>query len=66
MTIELTDHNWPSKVVKSGQEAGIPVPAGRSIKIETSPGGEEILDVECPVGKSWSVRVIVEIDETDV
>lgn len=65
MAIELTEHQWPAKLVRSGQEDGITVLAGQSVKIETSPGGEEILDVECPEGKSWSVRIIVEITETD-
>jgi len=66
MAIELSEYNWPQKVVKSGQEGGISVPAGKSLRIETSPEGEDILDVECPVGKTWLVRIIVEIEETDV
>ena len=41
-------------------------PAGRSLRIETAPGGEELLDEECPAGKAWMVRVTVEIVETDV
>jgi hypothetical protein len=39
--------------------------AGQKLKIETSPNGEEILDVEVPVGKKWSVHVAVTISETD-
>lgn len=65
MAIELTEYQWPAKLVKSGQEDNIVVSTGQNVKIETSPDGEEILDVECPEGKSWSVRIIVEITETD-
>ena len=41
------------------------VAAGQSLKIETSPDGEEVLDEECPVGKAWAVYVFVKIVETD-
>jgi hypothetical protein len=41
------------------------VVAGKTLKIETSPNGEDILETECPVGKVWSVRVLVEITETN-
>ncbi len=65
MAIGLVDHVWPSKVVKSGKEDAIAIPAGRSLRIETSPDGEELLDEMCPPGKLWTARVIVEITETD-
>jgi len=48
----------------SGHET-VSISAGTSVKIETYPNGEEILDVIVPTGKVWSVRIIVEIDETD-
>jgi len=60
MTIEVVPATF-----KSGHTEDISVSAGKSFKIETSPQGETILDEECPAGKSWSVRVIVEITETD-
>lgn len=41
------------------------VPAGKSLKIETLPEGEEVLNVEVPEGKSWRVQVNLEITETD-
>lgn len=47
-------------------EVEIVIPAGKSLKIETSPGGEEILDVECPEGKVWSALVFVRLVQTDV
>lgn len=36
---------------------------GQSLKIETSPNGEEILDVTVPEGKTWNVHVAVVITE---
>jgi hypothetical protein len=65
MAIELTEYNWAAKVVKSGIGEDITIAAGQSLKIETSPDGEEVLDIACPVGKAWNARIIVEIDETD-
>ena len=41
------------------------VSAGQSLKVETSPGGSEILSEECPRGKSWAAYVFVKIVETD-
>ncbi len=35
------------------------------LKIETSPGGEELLDVVVPLGKHWSVGITVTVTETD-
>lgn len=64
MAIILTDHEWTAKSIKSGAEEGTPIAAGQRLVIETSPGGGEILDVECPAGKAWTARVIVEITET--
>jgi hypothetical protein len=39
--------------------------AGQTLTIETSLNGAEILSEECPAGKQWSGRVVVEITETD-
>ena len=39
--------------------------AGKSLRIETTPGGSEILDEECPAGKAWTVSVNVIIKEVD-
>ena len=65
MTIQLRDHVWPAKLIKSGDEEGISIPPGKTLKIETTPGGEEVLAVMCPPGKMWSARIIVEITETN-
>ena len=65
MAIKLTDYVWTAKVVKAGQADAVSIPPGKSLKIETLPAGEEVLDITCPQGKSWMARIIVEIVETD-
>ena len=64
MAIVLGDHIHTAKVVKSGHDI-MEMVAGQSVKVETSPEGAELLNAECPAGKAWSVRVIVEITEID-
>ncbi len=65
MTIVLTEYNYAAKVVRSGQEMEISIPVGTSLKIRTTPPAVDLLDEECPAGKVWTARVIVEITETD-
>jgi len=43
----------------------IEVSAGQTLKIETSPDGIEVLSVDCPAGKSWTVHIQVTINEID-
>jgi hypothetical protein len=43
----------------------ITVTAGQTLKIETSPDGEEILVEVCPEGETWDVRIHIEINITD-
>ena len=50
--------------IKAGH-ATLAIAAGQSLKVETSPEGDEVLDVECPAGKAWSAKVDVTITETD-
>ena len=38
--------------------------AGKTLKIETSPAGAELLDAVVPDGKQWSVLVYVRVVET--
>ena len=40
--------------------------AGKSLKVETSPQGEDILDVTVPQGKLWEVSVDITIREVSV
>jgi len=61
--MELSDRSQPAKILRSGREE-LDIAAGKSLKIETTPGGEEILNAEVPAGKTWSTIIIVEISET--
>ena len=38
----------------------VEVTAGQSFKIETSPGGDELLDITVPAGMTYTVSVRVE------
>ena len=64
MAITLITETRTARVVKYGNDT-VTVAAGKSLKVETSPGGEELLDEEVPTGKSWDVTVSVYIVETD-
>ncbi len=39
--------------------------AGQTVKIKTTPNGEEVLVEVVPAGKSWAVHVSVYIEESD-
>lgn len=68
MAIELTSKTRPAvaaRTLYSGSDR-FNVAAGQLLRIETSPGGAEILDVEVIAGKTWDVVVRVEVIETDV
>ena len=39
--------------------------AGQSLKVETSPKGEDVLNATVPSGKAWHVHVAVTIQEVD-
>ena len=66
MAITLTDYEHAAKTVKSGDDLFALAP-GEKVRVQKQVGGETV-DVlaltTCPAGKSWSVRVIVEITET--
>lgn len=66
MAIALSEYEWPAKLVLSGHEASIMISAGQSLKVETSPEGEEILNAICPMGKTWTAKIIIEITETNL
>lgn len=61
--MELVDKSQPAKTLKTGRQAVV-IPGGKSLKIETTPDGKEILNVIVPAGKTWSAIIIVEIIET--
>lgn len=45
--------------------SNITVTGGQTLKIETSPGGEEILAEVCPEGETWIVTMHIQISITD-
>ena len=63
--MQLTTSSVPSHLRRTGTDQII-LPAGTRLKIETSPSGTEILDVEVPAGKEWNTYIMVSVDETDV
>ena len=63
MAIELLDE-IVSRCDKIGDD-DFDLSAGKSLKIETSPRGEDVLDVTVPSGKKWHVHVAVVIQEVD-
>lgn len=64
MAITLVTETLPQRVTKAGSGVVV-VTAGQSLKIETTPAGEEMLDAEVPAGKVWTATVSVHVVETD-
>lgn len=65
MAITLNESELQPKLLKSGWDE-FNLAAGKTLKVETSPDGEENLNVTCPRGKQWKVTISVSIEETDV
>ena len=67
MAIELEEYNWTARTLKSGTGNEIAVTAGQWLQIRTgllvAPSIE--LEEQCPVGKVWSIHILVQIDESD-
>ena len=63
--MELNETSKPASVSKYASE-GFSISAGKTLTIETSPVGEEILSVEVPAGKQWEATITVSIVETNV
>ena len=57
--------NYPAARSLSDSDVLV-LPAGKRLLIETSPSGEEVLNEQVPVGKTWHVTVSVVVSETDV
>ena len=55
----------PNHEVKIFTLSGHEVVAGQTLKIQTSPEGEDILEELCPEGEGWEVRIQVRIEITD-
>jgi len=64
MTIDLSELNVTAKDVFTGDDT-FELVAGKSLKIETSPDGDDIYEGEVPAGKKWNVTVFLKIEETD-
>ena len=64
MAITLED-GWLKHVKKAGSDS-FELVAGQTLKIETSPDGEEILVAVVPAGTRWIVSVIVDIQEIEI
>lgn len=63
MALEIVDTSQSATTRKTirGIEQ---VAAGKTLKIETSPDGIDILELTVPAGKSWEVHFSIEIVET--
>ncbi len=64
MAIVLAEETRTAKTAKFGNDT-FSLTAGKVLKIETSPDGEEVLNETVPSGKTWSVTVSVYIREVD-
>ncbi len=63
--IAFISRSFPASTTLHGEETGVVVAAGKSIVIETTPGGLDICNETVPAGKVWTVSIGVNIVETD-
>jgi len=63
MAITLSTESLPARTSKQGSDQ-LTLTAGKTLKIETTPDGEEILSATVPAGKTWTVTVSVHVLET--
>jgi len=61
--IELIEDSLPARTTFQGSTS-VSLAAGKNLKIETSPAGEELLNADVPAGKTWAVTVNVYVQET--
>lgn len=61
--MELVKNPTPN-VTYTGK-GDIPVSNGKHFKVETTPNGEDVLDVGPPEGKKWLVGITINVVETD-
>lgn len=62
--LTLLDRQVTAQTVHYGS-ATFAVPVGKTLKIETSPAGVDVLTATCPAGKAWTANVVVQIVESD-
>ena len=60
--MELADTSVSARDLLWGAE-GFDVAAGKTLKIETSPNGVTILEVEVPEGELWHIQINVQIEK---
>lgn len=64
MEITLKNEVFPIRRRMAG-DSSFSLAAGKTLKIETTPGGEEVLNQVVPAGKSWQVEISVSITERE-
>jgi len=62
--MDLRDMSVKARSIQAGNSAFVATD-GQVVKIETSPQGEEILNLTVPEGKVWSISVNLQITEVD-
>ena len=62
--LELTWNTIPS-VEQATAYGTFIVPGGKIVKIESTPNGEEIAELEFPAGKQWIVHLSIFAQESD-
>lgn len=55
----------PARTIGGTGSTSIEIPAGKILKLQSSPNGEEFGSGTVPIGKRWAVKVIVSIEEFD-
>ena len=60
--MELTDNSVSARSLLSGA-TGFDITAGKTLNIETSPDGSEILEITVPIGQTWRVQLTVQIEK---
>ena len=61
--MELSNKSQEAHTKYAGRDT-VTLSAGQTLKIETSPNGEEILNEIVPEGKTWVVDIDLKVTET--
>jgi len=65
--MEMITNNTPHVAhIKIRGDHHVTLLEGQTLKIETSPQGDDIFEGTCPAGKGWVMTVFVKIDEMNV
>jgi len=63
--MELTDMSVVARNL-SGGSTGFDATAGQSLKIETSPIGLDVLNVQVPEDERWHIQINIQIEKFTV